>query len=199
MPSLHLRIPSKIKSFYKHARMSCKFDIRMPSLHMKQHQTEQDFLKAYEDFSDSLFRHCFYRVSDREVALDLTQETFVKTWQYIASGKEVGNLRSFLYKVANNLIIDYYRKKKSDSLDALQEGGFDVQSGDAERILSSSEGRHALQVLGTLEEKYRQVVIMRFVDELTPREIAEIIGESENAVSVRINRSIKKLKELLQL
>lgn len=166
---------------------------------MKQHQTEQDFLQAYEEYSDPLFRHCFYRVSEREVALDLTQETFVKTWEYVASGKEVGNLRPFLYKVANNLIIDYYRKKKSDSLDALQEGGFDVQSDDAERILVASEGRHALQALGMLEEKYRQVVVMRFVDELTPREIAEIIGESENAVSVRINRSIKKLKELLQL
>jgi RNA polymerase sigma-70 factor (ECF subfamily) len=166
---------------------------------MKQHHIEEDFLKSYDTFAEPLFKHCFYRVSDREIALDLTQETFVKTWEYVAAGKEVGNLRSFLYKVANNLIIDYYRKKKSDSLDALQEGGFDVQSDDAEKILVSSEGRHALEVLGTLDEKYRQVVIMRFVDELTPSEIAEIIGESENAVSVRINRSIKKLKELLKL
>ena len=166
---------------------------------MKQHHIEDDFLKSYDEFSDSLFKHCFYRVSDREIALDLTQETFVKTWEYMAMGKEVGNLRSFLYKVANNLIIDFYRKKKSDSLDALQEGGFDVQSDDAEKIVISSEGKNALKALENLDEKHRQVIIMRFVDELTPREIAEIIGESENAVSVRINRSIKKLKEILKL
>ncbi len=166
---------------------------------MKQHQTEQDFLKAYDELSDSLFNHCFYRVSDREIALDLTQETFVKTWEYLATGKEVGNLRSFLYKVANNLIIDYYRKKKSDSLDALQEGGFDVQSDDVEKTVASSEGKLAFMALGGMEERYRRVVMLRYVDGLTPREIGEIIGESENAVSVRINRSIKKLKEILDL
>jgi len=168
---------------------------------MKQHETDtarDKFLKAYDELSDSLFSHCFYRVSDREVALDLTQETFVKTWEYMANGKEIGNLRPFLFKVAGNLIIDHYRKKKSDSLDTLQEAGFDVASEDAQRIVSSSEGKHALEALGALDEKYRQVVLMRYVDELSPREIGEIIGESENAVSVRINRSINKLKELLK-
>jgi RNA polymerase sigma-70 factor (ECF subfamily) len=167
---------------------------------MKQHETERDkFLKAYDELSDSLFNHCFFRVSDREVALDITQETFVKTWEYIAAGKDIGNIRPFLFKVAGNMIIDYYRKKKSDSLDTLQEAGFDVRSDDVERIVSSSEGKRALNAIGKLDAKYQQVVLMRYVDELSPREIGEIIGESENAVSVRLNRSIKKLKELLNL
>lgn len=167
---------------------------------MKQHDTVRDeFLKGYDEHADALFNHCFYRVSDREIALDLTQETFTKTWEYIAAGKEVGNLKPFLFKVANNLIIDHYRKRKSDSLDTLTEGGFDVASDDAERIVAWSEGAHALKILETLDEKHRKVVVMRYVDELSPREIAEIIGESENAVSVRINRSLKKLKNLLDI
>ncbi|HVS79931.1 MAG TPA: sigma-70 family RNA polymerase sigma factor [Candidatus Paceibacterota bacterium] len=167
---------------------------------MKQHDTERErFLQAYDELSDSLFNHCFYRVSDREVALDITQETFTKTWEYMAGGKDIGNLRPFLFRVAGNLIIDYYRKKKSDSLDALQEEGFDVPSEDVERIISSTEGKNALKALEGLDEKYRQVIVMRYIDELSPREIGEIIGETENAVSVRLNRSIKKLKELLNL
>jgi RNA polymerase sigma-70 factor, ECF subfamily len=167
---------------------------------MKQHQPARDqFLAAYDQFADQLFMHVLFRVSDRETALDLTQEAFVKTWEYLASGKEVGNIRPFLYKVANNLIIDHYRKKKSDSLDALQEGGFDMASNDNERIVTASEGKIAIEAIGMLDEKYRQVVMLRYIDELSPREIAEVIGESENAVSVRINRSIKKLKEILKL
>lgn len=167
---------------------------------MKQHGTLHDeFLKAYDQHADALFNHCFYRVSDREVALDLTQEAFAKTWEYVSSGKEVGNLRPFLFKVMSNLIIDHYRKKKSDSLDVMQEEGFDVANEDAERIVALSEGAHALDVLATLDEKHRRVVVMRYVDDMSPREIAEITGETENAVSVRINRSLKKLKDILKL
>jgi RNA polymerase sigma-70 factor (ECF subfamily) len=167
---------------------------------MKQYRTlRDDFLKSYEDYSDTLFNHCFYRVSDRETALDLTQETFTKTWEYIVSGKDVENLRSFLFKVANNLIIDYYRKKKSDSLDILREDGFDVASEDLEKIFSATESSRVREIIALLDEKHRSVVVMRYVDDLSPREIADIIGESENAVSVRINRSLKKLKELMKL
>lgn len=167
---------------------------------MKQPRSlREEYLQAYEDHSDALFNHCFYRVSDREVALDLTQDTFTKTWEYLAAGKQVDNLRPFLFKVANNLIIDHYRKKKSDSLDVMQEEGFDVASDDVEKIIVATESGHALKVLGLLDERHRKVVVMRYVDDLSPREIAEIIGESENAVSVRINRSLKKLKDLLKL
>lgn len=167
---------------------------------MKQHHIErEEFLKAYDENADALFNHCFYRVSDREIALDITQEAFVKTWEYLSAGKDIGNLRPFLYKVMNNLIIDHYRKRKSDSLDVMQEDGFDVASDDAERTIAFTEGSHALRALRALGDRYRDVVVMRYIDELTPREIAEITGETENAVSVRINRSIKKLKELLKL
>ena len=72
---------------------------------------EQQFLKAFERFADAIFKHCFFRVSDREVAKDLVQETFSRTWEHIALGKEVRDYRAFLYRIANNLIVDFYRKK----------------------------------------------------------------------------------------
>jgi DNA-directed RNA polymerase specialized sigma24 family protein len=56
---------------------------------------EQDFIKHYNQHSDAIFRHCFYRVYDRETALDLVQETFAKTWAYLATGHEVKNIRAF--------------------------------------------------------------------------------------------------------
>ena len=88
---------------------------------------EQKFLKAYDEYSDAIFRHCYFRVSDREKAKDLTQDTFTKTWEYVLKNGEVTDLRAFLYKVANNLIIDTYRKKKEDSLDDMMENSsFDI-------------------------------------------------------------------------
>lgn len=88
-------------------------------------KVEISFLKAYDDYSQAIFRYCYFRVFDREQARDLVQETFMKTWEYLASGKEVQNLRAFLYKVANNMVIDLSRKKKSLSIEDLAEKGFD--------------------------------------------------------------------------
>ena len=65
---------------------------------------EQEFLDAYKQYADSIYRHCYFRVYNKELAEDLTQETFIKTWKYIAQGKEIKNIKAFLYRVAVNLI-----------------------------------------------------------------------------------------------
>src|SRR3989344_280465 len=88
---------------------------------------ERDFLAAYDEHADALFRHCLIRVRDREIAKDIVQETFSRTWKYLSEGKEVDYIRAFLYRVANNLIVDGSRKKKTSSLDALmEEDGFEI-------------------------------------------------------------------------
>lgn len=170
--------------------------------------TEREFTQAYEEHADALFRHCYFRVSNRERALELTQEAFMKTWDSVAQGKEINNYRAFLFRVLNNLIIDEYRKKKSTSLDALleqenvTEGQFeDLQEGSLEEVMNTLEVElqtdqleHALK---TLPEEYRQVIVLRYINELRPQEIASITGESENVISVRINRGIKKLRTQL--
>ena len=74
---------------------------------------DKEFLAAYDEYSDALFRHCMIRVRDRDVAKDIVQETFSRTWLYLSEGKKVEYIRAFLYRVANNLIVDGARKKKS--------------------------------------------------------------------------------------
>lgn len=163
---------------------------------MDQHlETEQSFLKLYDQFAEPLFRHCYFRVSSREIAEDLTQETFLRTWNYLVAGETIENSKAFLYRIAGNLIIDYYRKKKDASLDVLSENGFDPAGDDASSTLRFVEGQHALRVVNTLEPHYREILILKYVDDLSIKEIAMIVGESENVVSVRIHRGIRKLKE----
>ena len=158
----------------------------------------EQFVKAYDDLSDAIFRHCYFRIGDRERAKDLMQETFTKSWQYISQGTPVENLKSFLYKVANNLIIDEYRKKKELSLDRLQEQGFDPGFDDRNRTQNKIDAQFVINKINLLDEKYREVVLMRYIDDLAPKEIAKILGESENNISVRIHRGLKQLKEVLK-
>lgn len=156
---------------------------------------EHDFLESYDAHADAIFRYCFFKVSDYDQAKDLTQETFMKAWQELAGGKEIDNHKAYLYRVATNLVIDYYRKKKSGSLDALREEGFDPPERRGENASEdNAELRIVREHLDRLDEKYRDVVILRYLHELSPREIAEALVLSENTVSVRIHRGLKQLQ-----
>lgn len=158
--------------------------------------TETEFLKAYEDYADAIYRHCFFRVFSKPLAEELTQETFMKTWQYLAKGEKVDNLRAFLYRVANNLIIDYSRKKKEERLDALLETTPEIEpSYDVRGELEEKE--FAEEVIATMEnlrEDEKKILMMRYLDELELKEIAEALNITINNVSVRLNRAMKALR-----
>ena len=169
-----------------------------PSSMMGVEEKEKKLLGAYDLYADALFRHCYFRLYDRELAKDVVQDVFMRAWEYTTANNEIVNMRAFLYRTANNLVIDTFRKQKTYSLDELKEKGFDPkdESADTSRIVDIISGKEVLQVLHRLEEPYRAVVVMRYIDNLLPREIAIVLGESENAVSVRIHRAIKKVKQL---
>lgn len=166
---------------------------------------ESRFLRAFEEYSDALFRHSSMRISDREKSIDLVHDTFTKVWTYVRNGHEIENYRPFLYKVLNNLIIDEYRKQKEASLDALfekdgiDEGTFpELSESTVEALAATIDGKQAFNLIGSLPDVYREVLIMRFVDGLGPREISELIEESENVVSVRIHRGLKTLRDKIE-
>jgi len=166
---------------------------------------EARFLKAFEEYNDALFRHALLRISNREKAIDLVHDTFTKVWSYIRDGYEIDTFRPFLYKVLNNLIIDEYRKRKEVSLDAMlevdgvNEGSFEELSESSVEVLAATiDGRKAFELLEELPDQYREVILLRFVDQLGPREISELTEESENVISVRIHRGLKLLRQKIE-
>ena len=168
---------------------------------------ERVFKEAFESHTDELFRHALLRLSNRDRALELTQETFLRALQYARQGQEIREMRAFLYRTLQHLIIDEYRKKKSTSLDAMLENeeGEEISSRalvddvDAlEGAMDRFDGARALSALKELPEPYREVIALRYVDGMTPKEIADILGTSQNVVSVRVYRGLRKLRELLE-
>lgn len=167
---------------------------------MSTHSQDQ-FVELYTKEADAIFRFCLLRTSDREAAKDLVQETFSKIWKGIQAGVSYENPRAFAYKIARNLIIDWYRKKKAMSLDAMtdEDGNEEFVSIDenfVETIELGAEARYLISKIKELEEPYQHAVYLRFIEDLKPKEIAEILEEPVNTVSVRINRGIEKLKKI---
>lgn len=163
-------------------------------------EKEKQFLESYDAHSDALFRFAYFQVSDREAAKDIIQDVFLETWKYLAGGRDILNIRAFLYRTTRNKVIDHYRRHKTDSLDALHEKGIDFKDergGAAEQ--SGVEFLHMLRLLEQVDEKYREPVLLRYVEGMGVKEVAEILGETENNTSVLIHRGIEKLKQLAHI
>lgn len=171
----------------------------------QQEKATKRFNDLYAAEVDALFRYCFFRMSDREQAKDIIQEAFMKLWDAFAKDfNGIKNPRALLFKITSNLVIDWYRKKKAVSLDTLLEsegGDHDLQIADGsfEQIEIQSEGKMFLKHISSLEPAYQQVVYLRYVEDMPPKDIAEVVGLSVNVVSVRINRGIEVLKKKYEI
>jgi len=162
------------------------------------------FGEIYSKESDAIFRFCLLRTSDREIALDFTQDTFMRFWNSLMMEKDIKNHRTFLFTIARNLIIDWYRKKKAYSLEALMEnvaneGRTNLQLTAREDVETEVEAVYLIRKIKELPEPYSNAVYLRCVEELKPREISEILGESANVISVRISRGLEQLRNLLHI
>lgn len=166
---------------------------------MDKEETKQAFIALYDSLSSAIFRHCFFRLSSRERALEISQEAFLKIWEYFDRGTDIKNPTALVYRVANNLIIDEYRRKKMVSLDMMQEAGFDIDDGDDGKMIESLEIDKVRMAIGKIPEKYRQVITLRFVEGFSPAEIGTIVNRTENSVSVQLNRAIKMLQDILHI
>lgn len=159
------------------------------------------FEQIYKIEADAIFRFCLIRVSDRDQALDITQEAFLRLWQNLQEGKQIINNKAFLFTITRRLIIDWYRKKKSLSLDKIiddgEESGKDIVDNDTtqEKIYIGREGRYFIDKINELEQSYRDPLYLRFVEDLSPGEIGEILGITANAASIRVNRGLVELRK----
>lgn len=165
---------------------------------MENKNKQQLFLEAYEAHNDAIFRYCYYQTSNREVALDLTQDTFLRTWEYLGKNIPVENVRALLYRIARNLVIDYRRKKKSGSLDTLIENGLDFGHDERHTHEERFDVEEARELLNHLDDPYREVMLLRYVEDFEVSEIAQMLEEPPNTISVRIHRAIEKLRTIIK-
>ena len=157
------------------------------------------FESAYDMYGNSIFRYLFVKTSNRDRALDLTQETFLGLWKYLSQDKQITEMRPFLYKVAYNTFAKSLRKSgKEISLDSLLEEGWEAPSPDdvQSELIEKEEQQLVANRLSELTDTYREVLLLRYTEGLSIPEIAQILDQTENVVSVRIHRGIQQLKKL---
>lgn len=138
---------------------------------------------------DKIYRYCYYKVRNSVLAEDLTQETFLKYFAqnaYIDRGKRL----AYLYVIARNLCVDSFRKIQPELLTE------DIPHTDCfEQIELNYTLWHALK---TLPEQERELLLLRYVNELSVGEISSIMGISRFAIYRKTGSAIDALKKLLE-
>jgi RNA polymerase sigma-70 factor (ECF subfamily) len=175
-------------------------------LRLKKFKDKEAFLNAYETYAEDLYRFIYFKIGKAEDAQDLTSAVFVKVWGYVRDGRlkdeqDYKSLRAFLYKIARNETIDYFRSKKPVALsEALAETEIEnIASGEdvAANVALATDNEKLLAQLAKLKSEYQSVLIMYYVNELSVAEIASAIGKSTGNVRVTIFRALKALRELM--
>lgn len=159
-----------------------------------------EFTATYDLYADALFRFAYFAVHDREVAKDLVADTFSKVWEYLSRGNKVENIRALCYRTLRNLIVDHWRKHKSMSLDELLEAGYDPVGIDG-RVVEEEQSDYVelRRAIATLPASFQEVILLRYVEGYSPKEIAELLGISSSLVSVRLFRGQKLLSQHLRI
>lgn len=150
-------------------------------------------------FHKEIFRMVYYRTCSQMDAEDLTQEIFIKMSKNLDRLKDPARFKAWLYRIALNRVRDFYRKKSLLSFFATTAGEDTELSGESHSALDDimeKEFWHQFHRLsGQLSRKEREVFILRYVDQLGIREIAETLRNSESTVKTHLYRALKKFKQ----
>lgn len=154
----------------------------------------QAFAKLYDEYVDQIYRFILFKVSTVELAQDLSADTFLKSWQYLQHGREVSSFKAFVYRVARNLVIDHYRVSTQATLPLETVENFIGPSLEQEMHIKTDLA-DAMKFIAGFSEDIQEILILRHVDGLRIKEIAEIVEKNEGAVRVTLHRVHAKLKE----
>jgi len=157
------------------------------------------FEALYIRYMKAIFRYIFFRIGDENQAEDLTEEVFVRAWEALPKYQHRKYpFSSWLYRIAHNLIIDYYRMKKPVPL---SNGLMRSYPSSAESLDHIVNRKHETQLLVNamrkLSELEQEIVLLRFVEGLSHEEIAEMVGKSQTACRVTLHRALKSLRATL--
>jgi RNA polymerase sigma-70 factor (ECF subfamily) len=161
------------------------------------------FGQLYDRYAPKLYRYLSFKVGTAPEAEDLTAEVFLKTWEYVRRQEApIVNFRAFVYRLARNAVVDHYRRRAERehladeaALEAVPEP---VERSVAALVSRSSDLALVERALRALKDEYREVVILRYIEGLSPNEISRVLDKSAGSVRVTLHRALGALREEVQ-
>lgn len=170
---------------------------------LRQKRDPEAFAELYRFYAPSIYKFLFFKLRRKEDAEDLTSRVFLKAWEYVLEEKflktPIQNFKAFVFQIARNLVIDFYRDEKRQEVLFFDGKEDSLASEDfLEKKFFDEEKRKLLEALDSLKSEYREILFLRHLENLSFKEIAQILGKSALALRVLHHRALKALKKKLK-
>ncbi|TDQ05598.1 sigma-70 family RNA polymerase sigma factor [Labedaea rhizosphaerae] len=170
-------------------------------VHAAQQGDTTAFASLYDRYVDVVFRYVLFRVGDRELAEDVTSETFLRALRRIGTvtyqGRDVG---AWFVTIARNLVLDHVKSSRfrlevvaADVADDTKQ----VQAGPEQQVLSNATRATLLACIDQLGDDQRECIVLRFLQGLSVAETAKIMNRNDGAVKALQHRAVRRLAQLL--
>ena len=157
---------------------------------------KKEFSNIYDQYIGNIYRFVFFKVSAEDIAEDITSETFLRGLKtYLQKKGEIKNVRAFLYRIANNLVIDFYRTRGQAiivSVDDYKELA-DLRNDLRKKAVFDSDMEMIRTALSSMRDDYQNIIILRYLDDMSISEIAHILEKENGAVRTMLHRAMKEL------
>jgi RNA polymerase sigma-70 factor, ECF subfamily len=155
----------------------------------------------YRRYLDRVYSYAFYQLGDHHDAEDATARTFLSALRAIDSFSDEGaSFRAWLFRIAHNTVANAHRSRARRRTEPIETILTDPPAPDADPAglsLRADDARRVRAALAQLPDERRQVVLLRFADDLSAREIGEVLDRSEGAVRVLLHRALRELADRL--
>lgn len=158
--------------------------------------TVLEFSKYYEETKDGIFNYILYRVGfNRYLAEDLTSDVFLKAWKAFESYDRARSFKTWIFTIAHNHLVNFYVSGKKAVLPLDEAIKITKENSATDQLSTKMDIERILKIVSELPESQREIVIMRYVNDLSNGEIARILGKEEGAVRTALSRSLAAVRD----
>ncbi|MFC1700736.1 RNA polymerase sigma factor [Patescibacteria group bacterium] len=160
---------------------------------------EKAFIQLYDKYAPQIYRFVFFKTNSTHDAEDLTSEAFFKFWKNRLGEKNIDNPRAMLYRIANNLITDFYRKRSKKELSLIDSdknvlniaGEIDLYR----KAEFDSELKEIVKSINKIKGEYQNIIIWHYLEDFSIKEISQITEKPQGSIRVLLYRAMKSLKK----
>ena len=163
---------------------------------------KEQFSQIYREYIDKIYRFVYVKVNSLEIAQDLTSKIFIKGWEAFDKkpAEEIKSQGSFLYQIARNTVIDYYRARDRTHVVSLDSIGQPASEGESnlDKAALSADVERIKGGIQKLRKEYQDIILWHYLDDMPIEHIAKLVGRPEGTVRVMLHRGLKDLKDIIR-
>lgn len=181
-----------------------KFNEKKLVYRVRVHKDTEAFGELYDRYVSKIYRFIYLKVSHKEEAEDIASDVFLKTWNYLTdvqreTDKEIKSFSGLIYTITRTSLVDFYRsraRRKECTIEVLEAVAHDTNIEESTAREQQMEG--VLKNLKMMKREYQEIIVLKYIEELSTTEISQILDKSAVSVRVTLHRALKILKKMLE-